>query len=442
MFVDKAAVKIKAGDGGAGCISFRREKYVPRGGPDGGDGGDGGSIVFVVDTGLRTLMDFRYNRHLRAERGQHGKGKDQHGKKGADLTVKTPPGTIIRNADTGEVLADLTEPGQAVVVARGGRGGRGNARFANARRKAPRFAEKGEPGDEKELILELKVLADVGLIGFPNVGKSTLLSRISAAEPKIADYPFTTITPNLGMVSLPGRGSFAAADIPGLIEGAHEGVGLGDEFLRHIERTKVLLHLIDLQRPGSPGPWEDFRAINRELSLYDPSLMERPQLVVFNKVDLPDVQTLMELAREQFSDEGYEVHEISAVTGEGIDGLLMAAFDALQAEEVRLKEAEEEAEAALTAGGEGEGVKVFRFEPAQAPFEVHSTEDGFLVEGERVERLTVMTDINNEEALRRYQRILQRMGIFEALRKAGCQEGDTVTIGALEFEFTDTPDYG
>jgi len=336
----------------------------------------------------------------------------------------------------------LTEPGQAVVVARGGRGGRGNARFANARRKAPRFAEKGEPGDEKELILELKVLADVGLIGFPNVGKSTLLSRISAAEPKIADYPFTTITPNLGMVSLPGRGSFAAADIPGLIEGAHEGVGLGDEFLRHIERTKVLLHLIDLQRPGSPGPWEDFRAINRELSLYDPSLMERPQLVVFNKVDLPDVQILMELAREQFSDEGYEVYEISAVTGQGIDELLMAAFDALQAEEVRLKEAEEEAEAALTADGEGEGVKVFRFEPAQAPFEVHNTEDGFLVEGDRVERLTVMTDINNEEALRRYQRILQRMGIFEALRKAGCQEGDTVIIGALEFEFTDTPDYG
>ncbi|HBC91428.1 MAG TPA: GTPase ObgE, partial [Pelotomaculum sp.] len=287
MFFDKARIFVKGGDGGNGCVAMRREKYVPEGGPWGGDGGRGGDIVFQADKGLRTLVDFRYKRHYKAERGKHGEGKNRYGPSADDLVVRLPVGTVIRDDDTGELIADLVQNGQQVVVARGGRGGRGNAHFATPNNKAPKLAEKGEPGEERWLSLELKLLADVGLVGFPNAGKSTLISQVSAAKPKIADYPFTTITPNLGVVRVDDGRSFVVADIPGLIEGAHLGAGLGHEFLRHVERTRLLIHVLDTAGSEGRDPVEDFKVTNRELILYNPAIGSRPQVIVANKMDLP-----------------------------------------------------------------------------------------------------------------------------------------------------------
>ncbi len=426
-FVDKAKIDVKAGDGGNGVTSFRREKYVPEGGPDGGDGGRGGDVVFVVDGGLRTLLDFRYQRHFKAPRGEHGQGGNCYGKSGHDLEIGVPPGTTVVEDGSGEVLADLTEPGQRAVIARGGRGGRGNSHFATPTNQAPRFSEKGEPGEERTVVLELKLIADVGLIGYPNVGKSTVLSRVSAAKPKIADYPFTTLTPNLGVVSVPGGGSFVLADIPGLIEGAAQGIGLGHEFLRHVERTRVLVHVLDLVRPESQGALTDFEAVNRELELYDPELGRKRQLVAVNKIDLPEVRDRLPEVTAEFERRGIEVHPVSAATGQGLEGLMArvaAELDRLPAPTpVRAPEPEE-------------AERVFRLKP-RATFEVTSNGEGYLVTGAEVERLAAMTNFENEEAVRRFQRAMARMGVDRALKDAGARVGDRVRVGPAELEYSE-----
>ncbi len=328
-FVDQATITVKAGDGGAGCVSFRREKFVPKGGPDGGDGGRGGSVVLRADEGLSTLLDFRYRRVFRARRGGHGEGGNRTGRSAPDLVIPVPVGTVVKDAATGEVLADLTEHGQVVVVARGGRGGRGNARFATPTRRAPRHAEPGEPGEERTLVLELRLLADAGLVGKPNAGKSTLLARMSAARPKVADYPFTTLHPNLGVVSLGLGQSFVLADLPGLVEGAHRGAGLGHRFLQHASRTRVLAYVLDAAL--SQDPMEDLQILRAELSAYDPSLVERARVVALNKVDLPEGRRRAEALREPVQALGYHVFLTSGVTGEGVQALAGKLWELVQA---------------------------------------------------------------------------------------------------------------
>jgi GTPase len=323
-FVDEAKIFVKAGDGGNGCISFRREKYVPRGGPNGGDGGKGGDVIFRADGQLATLLDFRYRPLYHAERGQHGKGKNQEGRSAPDLVLRVPVGTVVRDAETGDLLRDLTQDDERFVVARGGRGGRGNARFATATNQAPRRAEPGREGESRSLLLELKLIADVGIIGYPNAGKSTLISRISAVKPKIADYPFTTLVPNLGVVSLGPSREIVVADIPGIIEGAHRGAGLGLQFLRHVQRTSLLLHLLDLSELNDRDPVQDFRTLNRELSLFDSALAEKPQLVALNKIDTPEAKKKLPRVRGYFKRMKKEAYPISALTGEGVSDLLWA----------------------------------------------------------------------------------------------------------------------
>ena len=319
-FVDEVEITVKAGDGGRGCMSFRREKFVPKGGPDGGDGGDGGHVRVVADPHLATLLDLRYQRLYRGNRGQHGRGKDQHGRNGEDRVIRVPVGTMIRDADRGEVMADIDSLESDVIVARGGKGGKGNSRFATARRQAPRFAQPGLPGEERELRFELRLLADVGLIGLPNAGKSTMISVISAARPKIADYPFTTLIPNLGVVRH-GDGSFVAADIPGLIEGAHRGEGLGHRFLKHVTRTGLLVHVLDVFQAGERDPKTDFDTVNRELALFDEELARKPQIVAASKLDLLPDRSAVGPLEEHFRSRGYRFCAVSAVTGEGLDRL-------------------------------------------------------------------------------------------------------------------------
>ncbi len=332
-FVDEAKILVKGGDGGNGCISFRREKFVPKGGPDGGDGGKGGDVILLADGQLSTLLDFTYLQQFRAQKGSHGKGKDQTGKDGEDLIIRVPVGTLVRDAETGEVLQDLIFDGQKFIAARGGRGGRGNARFATPTHRTPRHAEKGEKGEVRWLRLELKLLADVGLIGYPNVGKSTLLSKISSAKPKIADYPFTTLVPNLGVVRSEEGRAFVVADIPGLIEGASQGAGLGLTFLRHIERTRLLVHLLEVTEEKDRSPIRDFETLNKELRAYHPSLIEKKQLVVLNKIDLPYVREKAEEIRHQFEKMGHSLHLISGKTGEGVEELMDLLLQILESEE-------------------------------------------------------------------------------------------------------------
>ncbi|MDD2321353.1 MAG: GTPase ObgE [Geobacteraceae bacterium] len=322
QFIDEVKIHAQAGHGGAGCVSFRREKFIPRGGPDGGDGGKGGDVVFEVSGNISTLLDLRHRPHQKAGRGSHGMGKDRHGAKGKDLTIPVPPGTVIKDVETGEILADLTDPGQRVVLLRGGRGGQGNARFATSTNKAPKFAQPGEPGEERTFRLELKLLADVGLFGFPSVGKSSFITKISAARPKIAEYHFTTLTPNLGVVAYKNFRSFVVADIPGLIEGAHQGAGLGHRFLKHVERTRLLLHILDLSFMPDRDPIRDYESLNRELLLFDEELAKKPQIVVVNKVDLPHVQENLVAVEPYFAERNIKVFAISAVTGEGVPALL------------------------------------------------------------------------------------------------------------------------
>jgi len=420
VFVDTAKIFVKAGDGGNGAIAFRREKYVPRGGPAGGDGGRGGNVVLVVDEGLRTLMDFRYQRHFKAQRGENGRNKNQHGADAEDLIIRVPPGTLVYDEKTGRLLADLTRHRQQVIVAKGGRGGRGNARFASASNPAPYISENGEPGEERWLILELKLLADVGLIGFPSVGKSTLLAAVSAARPKIAAYHFTTLTPNLGVVDAGDGQSFVLADLPGLIEGAHQGVGLGHEFLRHAERTRCLIHVIDMAATEGRDPYQDYLLINQELELYSPALAKRPQVIAANKMDLPEAAKNLEIFRRQVGE--VSIYPISAATGQGVKELVRAVAGMLQ-------------ELPEPSPAEAEEPVVFTPEEEE-PFTIRKEDGRFVVEGERVEKLVKMTNFNHHDSILRFSRIIRRMGIEEALVNLGIEEGDTVQIGDYQFEYT------
>jgi GTP-binding protein len=427
MFVDHVKVYVKGGDGGNGMVAFRREKYVPNGGPAGGDGGVGGDVVFIVDEGLRTLMDFRYKRHFKADRGEHGMSKNQHGRGAQDLLVRVPPGTVVIEEETGNILADLVEHGQKAVIARGGRGGKGNSRFATPQNPAPELAEKGEPGQERNVILELKVLADVGLVGFPSVGKSTLLSVVSAAKPKIAEYHFTTIVPNLGMVETEDGRSFVMADLPGLIEGAHSGVGLGHQFLRHIERTRVIVHVIDMSGLEGRNPYEDYVTINEELKQYNLRLTERPQLIVANKMDMPDSEENLREFRKNIPEDA-KIYPISAIARQGLNDLLFAIADLLEVTpEYTLHEVDEEA---------SDKSVLYKHEAQGDAFEITRDDDGaFVLSGSSIERLFKMTDFSREETIRRFARQMRGMGVDEALRERGAKNGDTVRLLEFEFEF-------
>ncbi|MGJ9382933.1 GTPase ObgE [Salipaludibacillus neizhouensis] len=425
MFVDKVKIFVKAGDGGNGTVAYRREKFIPDGGPAGGDGGKGADVVFEVDEGLRTLMDFRYQRHFKANRGENGRPKNQHGKSMDPMVVRVPPGTTVTDEKTGKIVADLTEHEQRAIIVRAGRGGRGNSRFATPSNPAPEIAENGAPGQEKDLVLELKVLADAGLVGFPSVGKSTLLSIVSAARPKIGDYHFTTLVPNLGVVETEDHRSFVMADLPGLIEGAHSGVGLGHQFLRHIERTRVIVHVIDMSGIEGRDPFEDYKTINLELSEYNLRLTERPQIVVANKMDLPGAEDNLELFREQVG-EDVEIHSISAATKQGLSGLLMSIVDKVESTpEFPLYE-EEELEQRV----------VYKYTQQDAPFNLTKDHDGgFTIEGHEIEVIFKMTDFNRHDSVQRFARKMRHMGIDQGLRDLGAKDGDIVRILDHEFEF-------
>ncbi|MCH0186729.1 GTPase ObgE [Enterococcus faecium] len=435
MFLDQVTIDVKAGKGGDGMVAFRREKYVPDGGPAGGDGGRGGDVILIVDEGLRTLMDFRFNRHFKAQPGENGMSKGMHGRGSEDTYVKVPQGTTVRDAETGALLGDLIENGQTLVVAKGGRGGRGNIRFASPRNPAPEIAENGEPGQERKIELELKVLADVGLVGFPSVGKSTLLSVISSARPKIGAYHFTTLVPNLGMVTTSDGRSFAAADLPGLIEGASQGVGLGTQFLRHIERTRVILHVIDMSGMEGRDPYEDYLAINKELSTYNLRLLERPQIIVANKMDMPDGPENLVKFKEQLNKEKEDefaddipVFPISGVTRQGLDALLNATADLLEVTpEFPLYEEELEEETVH-----------YGFNPEGPEFQIDRDSDAtWILSGEKIEKLFQMTNFDHDETVMRFARQLRGMGVDEALRARGAKDGDLVRIGEFEFEFVE-----
>lgn len=425
MFVDHVKIYVKGGDGGDGMVAFRREKYIAYGGPAGGDGGNGADVVFEVDEGLRTLMDFRYQRHFKAPRGEHGMSKNKHGKNAEDMVVKVPPGTVVREGEDGPVVADLVEHGQRAVIARGGRGGRGNSRFATSQNPAPELSEKGEPGVEKDIVLELKVLADVGLVGFPSVGKSTLLSVVSAAKPKIGNYHFTTIVPNLGMVETGDGRSFVLADLPGLIEGAHEGVGLGHQFLRHIERTRVILHVIDMSGIEGRDPYEDYTVIQNELEQYNLRLTERPQIIIANKMDLPDAEENLKAFKEKVG-EDVQIFPISAVTRQGLDQVLFAVSDLLEVTpDFELVDTEDE-----------DNTVLYKHDMDETDFIITRDDDGaYVLSGYTIERMFKMTDFNFDASVRRFARQMRGMGVDDALRDRGAEDGDIVRILNFEFEF-------
>ncbi len=437
MFLDTAKIEVKAGKGGDGMVAFRREKYVPNGGPWGGDGGKGGSVIFQVEEGLRTLMDFRYNRQFKAKPGEKGMSKGMHGRGAEDLIVLVPQGTTVRDAETGKVLTDLVENGQTFTVARGGRGGRGNIRFATPRNPAPEIAENGEPGEQRELQLELKILADVGLVGFPSVGKSTLLSVVTAAKPKIGAYHFTTIVPNLGMVRTKSGDSFAMADLPGLIEGASQGVGLGTQFLRHIERTRVILHVIDMSASEGRDPYDDYVAINHELETYNLRLMERPQIIVANKMDMPEANEQLKTFKEKLAatydefDEQPMIFPISGIAHQGLEALLDATADLLaKTDEFPLYQ--------TTDFQEEDDEAYYGFSEDERPFEITRDDDAsWVLSGGKLEKLFAMTNMERDESVLKFARQLRGMGVDEALRSRGAKDGDLVRIGSFEFEFID-----
>ncbi|NTW28024.1 MAG: GTPase ObgE [Coriobacteriia bacterium] len=425
MFIDEVKIHVKAGDGGAGCMSFRREAHVPKGGPDGGDGGRGGDVVLEADAAISSLIDYRYKRHFKADKGVHGKGQIRHGAGGTDLVLKVPLGTIARDAETGAVVGDLTRQGQRLIVARGGIGGRGNIHFVTPTRRAPAFAELGEPAEECWIDLEMKLLADAALVGMPSVGKSSLIARMSAARPKIADYPFTTLVPNLGVVKAGGR-SFVVADVPGLIEGASEGKGLGHEFLRHIERTALIIHVVDLT-----GGWEDrdvisdYEIINRELELHAAELASRPRVVVGNKADAPGAAEVSEVLEARAIADGVTYFEVSAITGAGIDSLMR--FVAERVFELRSAAAVQESafEQVWTHDRKTKG-----------EFAVRKLTDGvFEVLGKGVERMVITTEWNNEEAIAFLQKRLVKAGVEKALSDAGARDGDEIRIVGRSFYF-------
>ena len=422
MFVDEVVIKVIAGNGGDGCTSFRREKYIPNGGPNGGNGGKGASIIFKVDEGLKTLLDLKYQKEIKGKKGENGKGSNMNGKNATDVIIKVPLGTVVKDTDTNLIVADLTKKNDEVVVAQGGRGGRGNTAFKTHSNTAPNFSENGEPGEEKTLKIELKLLADVGLVGLPSVGKSTLLSKISAAKPKIASYHFTTLVPNLGVVKTKDNRSFVVADLPGLIEGAATGAGLGDKFLRHIERTKLIVHIIDMSGIEGRDPYEDYLTIRNELKEYSDKLSKKEEIIVANKMDMPDsIENLKEFKKKV----NKEVLEISGLTGQGIEDLLITIANKLEEiEEVNLYE-EDEIESHI----------LYKFKEEQ-PFTIEKEDDKYVIHSEKIEKLFKMTKFT-DEGMRRFSNKLRRMGVDEELQKMGIEEGDIVKILDFEFEYTE-----
>lgn len=423
MFTDYVKINVKSGNGGNGAVSFRREKYVAAGGPDGGDGGKGGDVYFFVDPDANTLVDFRFKKKFRAEDGKNGEGNHRYGKSAEDLYIGVPIGTIIRDAETNEVLADLSEKNQKELILPGGRGGKGNSHFATSTRQAPRFSQDGEKGIEKDLILELKLLADVGLVGFPNVGKSTFLSRTTSATPKIANYHFTTLEPNLGVVKSEYGDSFVIADIPGIIEGASEGTGLGIQFLRHIERTRLLLHVIDVSGSEGRRPVEDFNTINEELKQYSEKLANRKQIIVANKIDSMQDESLYEELENMAKGKNIEIYKISAVTGEGIDTLLKRVVEILKVlpkeDIVEIKER-----------------KVYKLEE-ENDFTITREDGMFVVDGPAVQKIMRRVNLEDNESMYYFQRCLEDIGVNKALKEAGVQEGDTVKVVDWELEWYD-----
>lgn len=422
MFIDNARIYIRAGNGGNGAVSFRREKYINKGGPDGGDGGKGGDVVFVVDEGLRTLQDFRYKRKYIAEDGDNGKGSNCTGKSGEDLIVKVPPGTIVKDEQTGRVLADLIHAGQQAVIAKGGKGGAGNRRFATPTRQIPNFAKAGDEGEEFWAILELKLLADVGLVGFPNVGKSTILSMVTAAEPKIANYHFTTIDPNLGVVNIDAENGFVMADIPGIIEGAHEGVGLGHKFLKHVERTKLLIHVVDISGSEGRDPIKDFETINEELKEFNPALYERPQIIAANKMDITGAKERLTVFEEVYESKGYKVFPISAAANSGLNELIYYVAQ-------RLKELPD---TILSSSEEKETLYNVKEDDS---YNIYKENEVYVVEGSWIKKLVASTNFDDYESLQYFQRTIKRKGVVEELENMGIDEGDTVKMYDLEFEY-------
>ncbi len=427
MFADRARIYVRSGKGGDGHVSFRREKYVPNGGPDGGDGGRGGDVIFVVDEGLNTLIDFRHIRKYKAEDGAQGGKKNCRGKDGNDIIIKVPEGTVIKEAESGQVITDMSGDNKRVVLLKGGKGGNGNQHYATSTMQAPKYAQPGQPAQELELVLELKVIADVGLVGFPNVGKSTFLARVTNAKPKIANYHFTTLNPNLGVVDLEGTGGFVIADIPGLIEGASEGVGLGHEFLRHIERTKVIIHIVDAAGTEGRDPIEDIYAINKELEAYNPDIAKRPQVIAANKIDAiydPENDAVAAIQAE-FEPKGIKVYPISAVSGEGVKELLYQVYEMVQ--------------------NIGDEVTVFEQEYfpeynngySNLPYTVEydEEEDEYVVEGPRIEKMLGYTNLESEKGFTFFQNFLKDTGILEELEALGIEEGDTVRMYGLSFDY-------
>ena len=427
MFIDKAKIFVKSGDGGNGCVSFRREKYVPLGGPDGGDGGKGGSVIFEVDPGLTTLLDFKYKKKFVAEAGGKGEGSKCYGKDGDDLHIKVPMGTIIRDFETNKIIADLSHKDDTFVIARGGKGGKGNCKFCTPTRQAPHFAEPGMPGEERWITLELKLFADVGLVGFPNVGKSTFLSTVTAAKPKIANYHFTTLKPNLGVVKAEGINAFVMADIPGIIEGAAEGVGLGLDFLRHIERTRLLIHVVDISGIEGRDPFEDFLKINEELKKYSVKLWDRPQIVVANKADMLYDEEVYEDFKKKVNELGFDkVYKMSAATKSGVEAIIKEAGRMLS--EIPIKDLEI---------SEDE-----RFIPEEKRFtydvSIEDGEDGnkvYVVYGSFVDRLLNSVNIHDADSLRYFHKVLRNKGVFDNLREMGIEDGDIVRLNDFEFEY-------
>lgn len=421
-FIDRVKIYVQAGTGGNGTVAFRREAHVPKGGPSGGDGGRGGSVIFVATNSLSTLLDLRYYREYKAQNGEKGHAKKMHGADADDLVIRVPVGTCVYDDDTGNIIADLTKDGQRAVIAKGGRGGRGNARFASSRNPAPKICENGEPGEKFNLRVELKLLADVGLVGFPSVGKSTLLSVVSKARPQIADYHFTTIVPNLGVVQVKDGRSFVMADLPGLIEGASQGKGLGHQFLRHIERCRVIVHIIDMSGSEGRDPYEDYVTINKELGEYEYRLLERPQIIVANKMDGDEAEENLKKFKEKLGDQ--KVFPIIAPIHEGIDAVLYAVADALETAPDFFNQ-EEEQESVL-----------YTYKEEEKPFTIHNKGNGvWEVTGKKVERLVQMASFTRDDGFQRFALQIRNMGIDDALREAGCEDGDTVRLYDFEFEF-------
>ena len=420
MFIDEAVVELIAGSGGNGCLAFRREKYVAMGGPFGGNGGKGSDIIFKVDTGLNTLIDFKYKKIIKGYKGENGMGKGMHGKNAEDIIIPVPAGTVVTDFDTGLVIADLTKNNEQYVIAKGGRGGRGNIAFATQSNPAPNYAENGEPGERRKVKIELKLIADVGLVGMPSVGKSTFISKISASKPKIADYPFTTLKPNLGVVKISDNRSFVVADLPGLIEGASLGHGLGDKFLKHTQRTRVIAHIIDMSGYTN-DPYNDYITINKELENFDKSLIKKPQIIIANKMDMPLSKENLKKFKEKVNK---EIYEMSAINGNGIEKILLKLADML----------DEIPKENLYEDEKFESHVIYKFKE-EKPYKITKENDTWIISGKEIEKLLIMSRLDTEEAILRFSNKLRKMGIDDELRELGAKEGDTIKIMDYEFEF-------